>query len=121
MQVHEGHLYLGTMKMSTHLRNIPGAEAALKPNYGFDLYETTDGQHFAPITVNGFGDKFAFGVRSFASTPYGLFLGTANGWYGLQIWRGTPAESDSVKDATEEKAEIIPLSAPREEQPQNIR
>jgi hypothetical protein len=90
MLPHDGRLYIGTMKQSTHFRNVAGVEQALRPNYGFDLFETADGWHYTPVTLDGFGDMFAFGVRSLASTPYGLFLGTANSWYGLQIWRGTP-------------------------------
>ncbi len=88
MQEYQGHLYLGTMNMGTHFRNTPGAEAVLKPNFGCDLYETADGWHFSPITTTGFGDRFNFGLRSFAATPHGLFAGTANSCYGLQIWRG---------------------------------
>lgn len=93
MLPHDGRLYIGTMKQSTHFRNVADVEQALKPNYGFDLFETVDGWHYTPVTLDGFGDMFAFGVRSLASTPYGLFLGTANSWYGLQIWRGMPDET----------------------------
>lgn len=88
---HQGKLYIGTMKMSTHLRTLRGSEPVFQTNYGFDLYESADGCRFAPITTNGFGDKFAFGIRAFASSPEGLLVGTANSWYGLQIWRGQPA------------------------------
>ena len=90
MAVYEGRLYIGTYNMSTHLREVPGVEPVLEPNYGFDLYETADGWHYAPVTLTGFNDKFNLGARSFANTPHGLFLGTANNWRGLQIWRGAP-------------------------------
>ena len=85
-----GRLYVGTMKMSTHLRTIPEAERVLTPNFGCDLYATDDGVHFYPVVPPGFGDRFNFGARTLEGTPYGLFVGTANSWYGLQIWRGTP-------------------------------
>ncbi|MEA3337600.1 MAG: hypothetical protein U9R25_17020 [Chloroflexota bacterium] len=97
MEEYQGKLYIGTMKLSTHLRTLPDAEPVLKPNYGFDLYETTDGRQFAPLTTSGFGDKFSFGIRSFASGPAGLFVGTANSWYGLQVWRA----QDSGRNGTE--------------------
>jgi hypothetical protein len=100
MQEYEGRLYIGTMNMSAHLRRLPGVAAAVEPNFGFDLYETTDGRHFRPITQNGFGDKFSFGVRAFAVTPRGLFLGSANSWHGLQIWRGTPVEAPGAEQTT---------------------
>ena len=121
MQTHEGRLYLGTMNTSTHLRSIPGADPVLRPNYGFDLFETADGWHFTPITVTGLGDQFAFGVRSLASTPHGLFLGTANSWYGLRIWRGT-REGEKVEDERDEHIEVEtrPTVSP-EVRPQTVR
>ena len=48
------------------------------------------GVTFTPITTTGFGDKYNFGVRTMAATPYGLFLGTANYYYGLKIFLGVP-------------------------------
>jgi hypothetical protein len=92
MVEHEGRLYIGTWNMATEFRTTPNAETMLESNYGFDLYATTDGHHFQPVSTTGFGDRFNYGVRSFASTPHGLFVGTANKWYGLQVWRGTPAD-----------------------------
>lgn len=92
MQEYNGRLYIGTWNMATEFRNVDGADEVLKPNYGFDLFESADGQHFAPVSTSGFGDKFSYGVRTFADTPHGLFIGAANKWYGLQIWRGTSAD-----------------------------
>lgn len=67
-------------------------EELLGDRLGFDLYRTSDGSYFTPITLSGFGDKFQMGVRTFASTPYGLFVGTVSFWYGLRIWQGIPGE-----------------------------
>ncbi len=92
MMEHEGRLYIGTWNMATEFRTMPNADSVLASNYGFDLYATDDGHHFQPVSTTGFGDRFNYGVRSFASTPHGLFVGTANKWYGLQVWRGTPAD-----------------------------
>ena len=33
------------------------------------------------------GNFFAYGARTFESTPIGLFIGTANPYYGLDVWR----------------------------------
>jgi len=101
MQEYNGRLYIGTFNMSTHLREFPGLDPVLKPNYGFDFFETADGWHYAPITLTGFDDKFNCGLRSFAVTPYGLFVGTANNWYGLQIWRGTPKDHPADEAAAQ--------------------
>jgi hypothetical protein len=87
-QVFDNRLYIGTFDESTQLRfDNP---TLLGPQEGFDLYYTEDGVTFTMIDINGFENKFNDGVRSLVSTPYGLFLGTANEWYGLEIWQGVP-------------------------------
>ncbi len=72
------------------VRNIASAIKLL--NYlrtakrGFDLYVTEDGVNFETITTDGFGDPYNHGLRVFATTDQGLCLGTANPFYGTQIW-----------------------------------
>ncbi|MFN2166410.1 MAG: hypothetical protein ACK2U9_09120, partial [Anaerolineae bacterium] len=88
MMEHRGRLYIGTWNLATDFRRVEGAEDILNPHLGFDLFETGDGWHYSAITTSGFDDRFSNGVRSFASTPQGLFVGTANKWEGLRIWRG---------------------------------
>ena len=54
---------------------------------GFDLYVTEDGVNFETITIDGFGGPLTTtGLRVFATTDQGLCLGTANPFYGTQIW-----------------------------------
>ncbi|MCL6583641.1 MAG: hypothetical protein K6U11_08370 [bacterium] len=55
---------------------------------GFDLWKTRNGVQWYPVTMNGFGDKFNIGARTMVSTPVGLFVGTANPYYGAQVWLG---------------------------------
>lgn len=102
MQAHEGRLYVGTMNMSVALRKSPRIHPA---NFGFDLYETDDGWHFAPITANGFGHELDYGVRALASTPHGLFVGSANNWQACHIWRGAaqPIASSALPAADPDK------------------
>ena len=72
------------------VRNIASAIKLL--NYlrtakrGFDLYVTEDGVNFETVTIDGFGDPYNYGLRVFATTDQGLCLGTANPFYGTQIW-----------------------------------
>ena len=87
MEVYDDNLYVGTFDSSTTLKEDPTIEPIARPYMGFDLYSTSNGTDFYPVTTDGFGDKFNFGVRSLQATPYGLFLGTANYYYGLQVWR----------------------------------
>jgi len=90
MQEHEGVLYVGTADDSKSWGSrVPFLDPLLRPWYGFDLYSTSDGFKFNMITRKGFDDDFNIGARIFAScSPHGLFLGTVNYYYGLQIWNG---------------------------------
>lgn len=90
MQDHEGVLYAGTADQSTRMRNVSIVGKLLEPEMGFDLYASKNGWVWTMLTTDGFGDKWQMGIRTFASTPYGLFLGTCNFWGGLQIWQGVP-------------------------------
>lgn len=88
MEVYQDNLFLGTFDSSTTFKEIPNNDALLADQMGFDFFRTPNGIDFYPITTTGFGDRFNFGVRSLQATPFGLFLGTANYYYGLQVWRG---------------------------------
>ncbi len=92
MGEYNGWLYVGTYDGSTTFHTISWLEPILRPYMGFDLYASQDGVHFTKITTTGFDHMFDCGVRTLESTPYGLFLGTANPYYGLRIWRGVPGE-----------------------------
>ena len=88
----DGRLYLGTFDVGTGLQalNPPGAPPVVLPNSaGFDLYSTRDGKTWRLETEDGFEDRWNYGARSFATDPAtgDLFLGTANPFYGCQVWR----------------------------------
>ena len=54
---------------------------------GFDFYVSEDGVDFHKISRTGFRDKFNFGIRTFVSSDDGLYIGTANPFYGAQLWK----------------------------------
>jgi len=54
---------------------------------GFDLWTTDDGLTWWPVTVDGFGSPHNYGGRTLKATSQGLFVGTANPFYGAQLWR----------------------------------
>lgn len=108
----DGFLYAGTYDAMANWKD----DAEIGPRYrhlqGTDVYRTADGWYWTPITLNGFGDPFSpgpqdprpdpsvppetggrfnFGTRSFADTPFGLFIGLANDFYGLNIYRASPS------------------------------
>jgi ubiquinone/menaquinone biosynthesis C-methylase UbiE len=123
MAVHDGWLYAGTFNWSVLIAYLTtdrwpaparalvsgvGAATAARLLGGFDLWRTRDGIAWEPVTRDGFGNPYNYGARTLASTPHGLFVGTANpfgpdvavdgpgGWSyrhnprgGLEVWMGT--------------------------------
>lgn len=72
-----------------------------KGERGFDLFVTEDGYNFETITRNGFGDPYNHGCRVFAVTDLGLCLGTANPFYGTQVWRIDDLSATEPTDPTD--------------------
>ncbi|HEX2954836.1 MAG TPA: hypothetical protein VHR47_12755 [Bacillota bacterium] len=55
---------------------------------GFDLWRTKDGVHWTPLSLNGLGNVFNYGLRMlFVSTEPKLYVGTANPFQGCEVWR----------------------------------
>ena len=90
---HDGWLYLSTFDWSavlgyasrepwpepfTNIVNHLGEQFILDRLSGFDLYRSFDGVNWVPVSTNGMGNPYNMGLRTMASTPHGLFLGTAN-------------------------------------------
>ena len=95
MCAHEGWLYMGTFEWSSVLGYVkhsrwPGAfsnvmsyvgmKQIFENTSGFDLYRSYDGENWVPVTTNGMGNPYNMGLRTLQSTPYGMFIGTANPW-----------------------------------------
>lgn len=93
MAIHEGWLYLGTYKWTVFLPYLKqdrwdedfrwlvdkcGVEKLACAAGGFDLWRTSDGVNWHAVTRSGFGNPYNHGIRTFQSTPHGLFVGTAN-------------------------------------------
>jgi hypothetical protein len=123
MAAHDGWLYAGTFNWSVFLPYINlelwpdvlrepvkrrGVDEIVDERGGFDLWRSRDGVTWIPITLDGFGNHYNYGVRTLQSTPFGLFVGTANpfgpdvavktngSWHyepnpngGTEIWVGT--------------------------------
>jgi len=54
---------------------------------GTDLYKTRDGDTWEPIFTDGLGDPNNYGIRTMKSVGDCLYLGMANPFDGLEIWR----------------------------------
>jgi len=92
---HDGWLYVSTFEWSsilgyanrsrwpeafTNIVNHVDPQTILDNQSGFGLYRSYDGENWVPVTTNGMGNPWNMGLRTLESTPYGLFLGTANPW-----------------------------------------
>jgi hypothetical protein len=96
------YLYVGTYNASIGSKNDPVNGPKLLHNMGAHLYRTRDGWYYSPITTDGFsnlgdphGGRFDYGIRTMATTPHGIFLGTANDYYGLMILRANTRGSNA--------------------------
>jgi hypothetical protein len=93
MVVHKDVMYVGTFDSTVFLlwadpkRAQTQARAQLNNRDlarfaqqcgGFDLWRSDDGIRWVPISRNGFHNPYNYGIRTMASTPAGLFVGTAN-------------------------------------------
>ncbi len=93
MAAHDGWLYLGTLDWSRMLSYADrerwpawfrrmvdriGLEKIVERQAGFDLYRSFDGENWLPVTTNGFGNPYNYGLRGLVSTHHGLFVGAVN-------------------------------------------
>ncbi|MCA0045079.1 hypothetical protein [Celeribacter litoreus] len=93
METHEGWIYVGTFDWTVMIRyseddNWPmpfrkmieryGMENLIKLRAGAELYRSRDGENWLPVTTQGFGNEFNYGIRTFQSTPIGLAVGFVN-------------------------------------------
>lgn len=133
MCVHEGWLYVSTYNWGCFLPFLSfkgwpaafaqyvereGVQAVTSEVGGCDLWRTRDGIHWYPVTQDGFGTSFNYGVRTMSSTPAGLFVGTANpfgprvgvkgesGWQyqpnprgGCEVWLGKKVPGEGGADS----------------------
>ena len=76
---------------------------------GFDLYTSKDGSSFTSITTNGFGDPYNHGLRTFATGDDWMVIGTANPFYGTQLWKMTsPSKTIDPVDPSEPDKPVSP-------------
>ena len=77
---------------------------------GFDLWETSDGVNWIQASRTGFADLFNYGVRNFLSTSHGLYLGTANPFYGFKLYLGQHPGTDSDGDGFVDVSDNCPFT-----------
>lgn len=139
MAEHRGHLYAGTLSWACLLPYMPlngwpedmlvmlnrnGHDQVARRYGGFGLWRTADGVIWESVTRTGFGNHYNWGVRNFASTRHGLFVGAVNPfgpkvavrrdgrWQyvpnprgGAEIWLGEAARFDEASNGIVGEAE----------------
>ncbi len=122
MAEYDGRLFVGTYDSSVFLsfvdlERVPskkrrmlerlGVDNIVAQQGGFDLWSSEDGADWRPVSINGFGNPYNYGIRNMLGNQHGLFVGVANpfgptvaargasGWIyapnpkgGLEVWRG---------------------------------
>ncbi len=76
---------------------------AANDNPGFELYGTADGIHYDTVTLDGFHDEYNYGCRTLLTVDDGLLVGTANPFFGAQLWK-----------VQEKAAPLTPIITPEE-------
>ncbi len=97
----------GTYLRELNLDAVAGTIARVQG--GFDLWSTTNGIQWENITRTGFGDRFNYGIRSYLSTAYGLFAGTANPYFGFKLFVLQSPDSDFDNDSILDANDNCPL------------
>ncbi len=105
MAVHDGWLYAGTYDVLTAVSSIvedpigfikqmmPTSKMANPIDFighaGADLYKTQDGITWYPVTQDGFSNPGNYGFRTMMSLGKDFYVGTANPYDGLEVWKAT--------------------------------
>ncbi len=89
MTTYQNNLFLSTND-ATGFDKIYRFAQRFLPNMGFDLYVSPNGVDFSMLTLTGLDSPFDIVMRTWEPTPYGLFGGTSNPWYGLKMYRVDP-------------------------------
>jgi hypothetical protein len=115
---YDGWLYAGTFDQGGNLINLPetitnmlGGTNAREANTGeavvragADLYKSPDGVTWYAVTLDGFGDVGNYGVRTMKAQDGYLYIGTANPYDGLEIWRGRASPQHGAEKASEDES-----------------
>ena len=62
------------------------SEIVCSDDQGFDIFKTADGENWEVVTRDGFGDKYNYGALRFLTTEEGMYITTANPFYGAQLY-----------------------------------
>jgi hypothetical protein len=105
-------LYMGTWDQSTDDDVLnPTLGPLWSQEYGTDVWRSPDGVHWTFVSKVGLGDGNNTGSRSFAATPFGLYMGTAREQGGTQVFNVDNAALDFNKDGVIDDKDVALIEA----------
>lgn len=104
-------IYMGTWDWSADDYIQPTFAPLWSQEFGTDLWRSPDGVNWQFMSKVGLGDGFNTGSRSFSSTPYGLYLGTAREVGGTQIFNVDNSILDLNKDGVLDQKDVNLMAA----------
>jgi hypothetical protein len=84
MSAYDGALYVGTHHCLAFKSAFAGDSFGVRG--GFQIWATRNGVEWDALTLDGFGDPFATGVRTMLPTDDGLFVGTSTHREIEKVW-----------------------------------
>ncbi len=76
-------------------------------NSGFDLFVTSDGEKWDSVLDDGLNDPYNYGGRTLTVWNDDLYIGTANPYYGAQLWKMKDLNKHSIKVSTKGEGTAI--------------
>ena len=102
---------MGTWDWSADNYVEPAFAPLWSQEFGTDLWRSPDGVNWQFMSKVGLGDGFNTGSRSFASTPFGLYLGTAREVGGTQVFNVDNTPVDLNKDGVIDQKDVNIMTA----------
>ncbi len=99
-------LVMGTWDQSTDNLVNPTIGPLWSQEYGTDVWRSPDGINWTFVSKVGLGDGNNTGSRSFASTPYGLFMGTARNYGGTEVFNVDNSIIDFNRDGVIDQKDV---------------
>jgi hypothetical protein len=99
-------LYMGTWDQSSNDVPNPTLGPLWSQEYGTDVWRSPDGVNWTFVSKTGLGDGNNTGSRSFAATPFGLYMGTARSVGGTQVFNLDNGNLDFNKDGVIDRQDV---------------
>lgn len=104
-------LVMGTWDQSSNNVPNPILGPLWSQEYGTDVFQTPDGVHWTFLSRTGFGDGNNTGSRSFAATPFGLYMGSARNFGGTEVFNVDNSIIDFNHDGVVDQKDVSMMTA----------